>query len=445
MRTLGVLLGLTLAWAVEAAAVPSFTRQTGMSCNQCHITFGAPVPNFTFSGKLFRMNGYRLPVVAEKLEAGEEGALNGNRMALAIWPYLSLRYQSEIAAQSRAPGATEWGKVTSNPTSRLAIFPGGAFGDHFAVWAEMYLTPDGSATQQWGQGVFSYDEFDLRFTSRKDWGTVGLAFSNQGVREIGGFGPWPVGVTDYFNGGSFQGHAHPNRGTFSAYGFFGDLVFVTVGAGPGDDNLEWGRNSYQAQLAVAPWHSDTKELWVVSSLQFGQDGQLLVSSFVPSRDGTLTWRFLDNIAGVSATRPGGQPYVSSDMDRFMRSTTEIRYGFSNHGPHSMEVNGRVSLNHETYLDGAEATNHAVAGALRYAYDHTWGVDVVVDKAFRYRFQDGAGIVYDVPNDASYTTYLTYRPTMNMLLLLRYANSQRPALNAPVQTGRSSSVGVDLLF
>jgi hypothetical protein len=107
MRTLGVLFGLTVAWAGSAAAVPSFTRQTGMSCNQCHITFGAPVPNFTFTGKLFRMNGYRIPFVAEKIEAGKEGALNGKRMALAIWPYLSLRYQSEIAAQSRAPGATE--------------------------------------------------------------------------------------------------------------------------------------------------------------------------------------------------------------------------------------------------------------------------------------------------------------------------------------------------
>ena len=445
MRTIGVLLGLTVAWAAEAVAVPSFTRQTGMSCNQCHITYGAPVPNFTFTGKKFRMNGYRSPFVVEKIEAGEEGALTGKRLALAIWPYLSIRYQSELASQSRPPGSTEWGKVTSNPTSRLSIFPGGAFGDHFALWTELYVTPDGSATNQWGQGVVSYDEFDLRATSIKSWGSIGVAFSNQGVREVGGFGPWPAGVTDQFNGRTWRGWAHPNRGNLSLYGFFSDLVFVTVGAGPGDDDLEWGRNSYQAQLAVAPLHSDDNELWLVSSVQFGQDGLPLVTAYVPSKDGTLGWRYVDDIAGVSATRTGGQPYLSSDMDHFMRSTTEIRYGFTNHGPHSMEVNGRVSLNQETYLDGAEATNHAVAGALRYAYNHTWGIDVVVDKAFRYRFQDGAGTVYDVPTDASYTTYLSYRPTMNMLLSLRYANSQSPTLNAPVQTGRSWSLGVDLLF
>jgi hypothetical protein len=445
MRTLGVLLGLSLAWAVNAAAVPSFTRQTGMSCNQCHITYGAPVPNFTFTGKQFRMNGYRLPFVAEKIEVGEEGALNGKRLSLAIWPYLSVRYQSDLASQSRAPGATAWGKVTSNPTSRLSIFPGGAFGDHFALWTELYVTPDGSATNEWGQGVVSYDEFDLRATVIRDWGTVGLAFSNQGVREVGGFGPWPAGVTDQFNGRTWRGWAHPNRGTFSLYGFFDQKLFATVGAGPGDDNLEWGRNSFQAQLAFAPLNSDANELWLVSSVQFGDDGLPLVTTYVPSKDGELRWRYVDDVTGVSATRASGQPYRSNDMDHFVRSTTEIRYGFSNHGPHSMEVNGRVSLNQETYLDGAEATNHAVAGALRYAYNHTWGVDVVVDKAFRYRFQDGAGIVHDVPNDVSYTTYLSYRPTMNMLLMLRYANSQSPTLNTPVQTGRSWSLGVDLLF
>jgi hypothetical protein len=445
MRTLGVLLGLTLALAVDATAVPSFVRQTGMSCNQCHITYGAPVPNFTFTGKMFRMNGYRLPFNAEKIEAGEEGALNGNRLAMSIWPYLSVRYQSQLAAQSRAPGASEWGKVTSNPTSRLSIFPSGAFGDHFALWTELYVTPDGSTTNQWGQGIVSYDEFDLRATAMREWGTIGLAFSNQGVREVGGFGPWPAGVTDHFNGRTWRGWSHINRGTFSLYGFFGQKLFATVGAGPGDDNLEWGRNSYQAQVAYAPLNSDARELWFVSSVQFGDDGLPLVTTYVPSKDGELRWRYLDDVAGISDTRPSGAPYLSTDMDHFVRSTSEIRYGFTNHGAHSLEANARVSLNSETYRDGAEATNHAVGGALRYAYNHTWGVDVVVDKAFRYRFQDGTGITRDIPNDLSYITYLSYRPTMNMLLYFSFANSQSLNLAAPVLTGKSWSVTVDLLF
>ncbi|HEV8264062.1 MAG TPA: hypothetical protein VGQ06_03865, partial [Gemmatimonadales bacterium] len=65
MRRLAVALALVAVGALtlapsNAEAVPSFTRQTGMTCAQCHVMFGAPVPNFTFTGKKFRMNGYRV-------------------------------------------------------------------------------------------------------------------------------------------------------------------------------------------------------------------------------------------------------------------------------------------------------------------------------------------------------------------------------------------------
>ena len=445
MRVIGLLTVMGMVASTSAAAVPSFVRQTGLACNQCHITFGAPVPNFTFTGKKFRMNGYRLPYTSLKVEAGEEGALNGNRLAMSLWPYLSFRFQSTIAAQTKAPGSTQWSKVSSNPTSRFAIFPVGAFGDHFALWSELYETPDGSTTEQWGQGIVTFDEYDLRYSTSGDWGNVGLAFTNQSVLEVGGFGPWPVGVTGFFNGGTYRGWAHPNRGTFAAYGFFKDMLFATIGAGPGDDNLLWGRDSYQAQLAYAPWHTDHREMWVVSSLQFGQDGIPLTTVYQPSKDGTLSWRYLDNIFGVSATRPSGQPYLSRDMKHFVRSTSEVRYGFSNHGPHSLEADARLSINKEKYLDGADATDNAVGGAIRYAYNHTWGVDAVLDKPFRYRFTDHLGTEHDVTNDVAYTTYLSYRPAMNLLVSFSYANAQRYSIGAIVPNGQNWSMIVDFLF
>src|SRR5512141_1793594 len=88
--------------ATNASAVPSFARQTGMVCVQCHVSFGGPVPNFTFTGKKFRMNGYRMPYVAEKIEAGEPGTASGHRLAIPLIPYLSFRYQSVFAQQSKA-------------------------------------------------------------------------------------------------------------------------------------------------------------------------------------------------------------------------------------------------------------------------------------------------------------------------------------------------------
>jgi hypothetical protein len=67
---------------VASARVPSYVRQTGLVCNQCHVTW-TPTPDLTFTAVKFRMNGYRTPWVAEKIEAGQEGALGGRRLRWA--------------------------------------------------------------------------------------------------------------------------------------------------------------------------------------------------------------------------------------------------------------------------------------------------------------------------------------------------------------------------
>src|SRR5688500_12127237 len=93
-----------LAVATSGNAMPSFVRQTGLTCNQCHMSVG-PTPDFTFTGKKFRLNGYRAPYVAEKIEAGEEGALNGKRMMMGIQNIISFRFGQQFLAQSKAASA----------------------------------------------------------------------------------------------------------------------------------------------------------------------------------------------------------------------------------------------------------------------------------------------------------------------------------------------------
>ncbi len=57
LKLLGILLsvvGFILPLADNAHAVPSFKRQTGMSCNACHTTF----PELTSFGRAFKLGGY---------------------------------------------------------------------------------------------------------------------------------------------------------------------------------------------------------------------------------------------------------------------------------------------------------------------------------------------------------------------------------------------------
>jgi hypothetical protein len=436
-----------LAVTTDAQAVPSFTRQTGLTCNQCHVSFGGPVPNFTWTGKLFRINGYRMPFIADKIEAGEVGAINGKRLALPLIPYISFRYQSTFASQSRRPGADEASSISSNPTSRLSIFPGGAFGDNLGVWIELYLTPDGSATGEWTQGVFSFDEYDLRFTKMNDNSTIGLSFSNQSIREIAGFGPWPVGMTSFMNRAGFRGWSHTSRAVFYLYGFFSERLLAVVGAGPGEDNFDWQDQFFQGQLAYAFANTDHQEAWLMGSLQAGNDGIPVITNISPSRDGLLSWSYRDAVSGISGTRddPDLGPYLSSDLGDYVRFLGEARYGFIDRGPNSVEFAVRGTYTTEDYADNAEVQINTIGAAVRYVYDRTWGFDAVTETNLTYDFTDSSGNLTAVDVPQSYTAYLSFRPAMNAMIALRYGNSRSLSLASDGLTGWAWSLNIDYLF
>jgi hypothetical protein len=448
MRRLVVALGIVALGAMtlapaKAEAVPSFTRQTGMTCAQCHVMFGAPVPNFTFTGKKFRMNGYRVPFVTERIEAGQEGALGGKRLNISLFPYISLRYQSVFAAQTKANGATTAGPITSNPTSRLAIFTGGPVGDYFGLWTEMYLTPDGSPTGEWTLGLFSFDEYDFRYTRMKNNNVFGVAFNNQGISEVSGFGPWPISVPQEHNRGGFAGWSHPNRGNFLAYAWLNDKLLVTGGASPGQNNLDWRRLAYLGQVAYAISNSDQKELWVNVMYRAGNDDIPIITNTVPNAG--RTWTYTSNVTGIDATRAVVGPYLSADLGKTSRLTAEVRYGFVDHGPHSMEAAVRMNMNKDNYRDNGAVTRNDFGGAVRYVYNRTYGIDLGAWKPTKYQFTDRLGAVTDIDTKVAYQSYFTFQPAMNMILSLAYANTQQQSLAAAPTTGWNWSLGVDFLF
>ncbi len=446
-RTLVVLAGLVALGAVTLSAsnraVPSFVRQTGMTCAQCHVMFGAPVPNFTFTGKKFRLNGYRVPFVTERIEAGEEGALSGKRLSISLFPYISLRYQSVFAAQSKSPGASSAGPITSNPTSRLAIFTGGPVADYFGLWTEMYLTPDGSPTGEWTLGLFSLDEFDLRFVKMSGNNTFGLAFNNQGITEISGFGPWPVSVPQELNRGGFGGWSHPNRGNLIAYAWLNDRILVSGGASPGQNNLDWDRLKYLGQVAYALKNSDEQELWLSLFASAGNDDIPIITSTTPNSQ--RTWTYRSNVGGIDALH-GSAPYLSDDLHKTARWMADLRYSFIDRGPHSMEIMGRVGMYKDDFNDQATVKRNDVGGSVRYVYNRTYGLDVGMWKPLTYEFTDNTGLKHDIKQPMSFSGYLSYQPAMNIITSLSYAKRYTTALDVdPVTGGYAWSLGIDFLF
>jgi hypothetical protein len=160
-----VALGVVAA-STASANVPSFTRQTGLTCNQCHMTW-TPTPDMTFTGIKFRVNGYRTPWVAEKIEAGEEGALNGRRLALSLTGYLTYHMRSNLFQQSKpasSPAVTEpdASPVASNPFSSLAWDWTGPITENVGIWTEWYSTQGSNGQVGNLLSLVRNDEYDVR-------------------------------------------------------------------------------------------------------------------------------------------------------------------------------------------------------------------------------------------------------------------------------------------
>src|SRR5256712_9451552 len=143
LRVTVALAALVMVAKVASARVPAFVRQTGLTCNQCHMSW-SNAPDFTFTGLKFRANGYRTPWVAEKVEAGEEGAVNGQRLVLTLGSMLSWHSRSIIVAQSKSasdPSLAEpsAGSPFTSPISTVAMHYSGPIGEHLGFWNEFYL------------------------------------------------------------------------------------------------------------------------------------------------------------------------------------------------------------------------------------------------------------------------------------------------------------------
>src|ERR1700719_799217 len=143
LRVAVVLGALAVVAQVAQARVPSFGRMTGYTCNQCHMTW-TPTQDFTFTGQKFRMNTYREPFIADKIEAGNEGALNGKRLVLGLQNYWTWHYRSNIVSQSKAasdpavpsPSASA---ISGNMFGSVGIDYTGPIGEHFGIWTEYYI------------------------------------------------------------------------------------------------------------------------------------------------------------------------------------------------------------------------------------------------------------------------------------------------------------------
>ncbi len=163
----GLLLCL-LVGIEKAYAIPSFSRQTGLSCNVCHSN----PPQLTAFGRDFKLKGYVLSDMTDLTKVGTSRNLLLSR-------YLPLSFEilvSNTAFQTIQPGTQN--NAAGFP-QQLSLILGGGFASHFGGLAHL--------SYKHADDHFGLDDIDLRYANQgqlagKDW-MYGILLSNTPTAE----------------------------------------------------------------------------------------------------------------------------------------------------------------------------------------------------------------------------------------------------------------------
>ncbi len=152
----------------HAYAVPSFARQTGLSCNVCHSN----PPELTAFGRDFKLQGYVLTNVTAKDRVG-----NSKDLLLSKYiPLSAMILVSNTAYEANQPASQN---NSAEFPQQLSLFLAGAFASHFGGLAQFTYTHQ--------DDHFGMDNTDLRYANHgklagKEW-LYGITLNNNPTVE----------------------------------------------------------------------------------------------------------------------------------------------------------------------------------------------------------------------------------------------------------------------
>jgi hypothetical protein len=226
---------------VKAHAVPSFARQTGMSCNACHTVW----PELNSFGRAFKLDGYTLSVRSPSEPYVPPVA------AMFQASYTSLNNNSGLLKDSVAPFASSDDSQVAkfNLPQQASIFYGGLIIDHLGAFAQ--VTYDGPGND------IALDNMDIRYartttlgekhlvygftlnnspTLQGDWNTVPVwrfPYASSAVAPTPAANPIIEGALDQQVGGigAYASWADWIYGSVSVYRTTNDGITRPLGAG----------------------------------------------------------------------------------------------------------------------------------------------------------------------------------------------------------------------
>ena len=133
---------------IHREVIPSFSRQTGLACNQCHTTF----PQLTAFGRRFKLNGYTLT----RLQVVEAGDTVNRSLKINLIPPVSAMVQASVTQTNKAQPGAQNGNVEL--PQQMSVFLGEEITPRVGTFLQFtYSAPD---------ATFGIDNADVRYANQ---------------------------------------------------------------------------------------------------------------------------------------------------------------------------------------------------------------------------------------------------------------------------------------
>ncbi len=253
----------------QVRALPSYARQTGLSCAVCHYSF----PDLTPFGRQFKLNGYTVTGMPS-IEATNDSDLTVRLKLLSTLP-LSVMFQSSFTHIAKDIAGLQNNSVDF--PQQLSLFYAGEVTPHIGTFIQM--TYDGQSVVM--------DNTDIRYSSQAMVGSKSLVYgltlnNNPTVQDL-----WQTTSAWSFPYATSDAMPTPAKSTIieslgqqvaglGAYTMFNNIVFAEFScyrsAQQGLDNPA-DSTSILAIKGVAPyWRLALQKIWGTNYIEIGTFG-----------------------------------------------------------------------------------------------------------------------------------------------------------------------------
>jgi hypothetical protein len=252
-----------------AEALPSFARQTGMSCTACHYSF----PELTPFGRQFKLNGYTMTMM-KTIDAKEDSDKITRLKLLSFLP-LSAMVQTSFTSMAKPVEGTQNNSIAF--PQQLSLFYAGQITPHIGTFIQ--TTYDGQS--------FGMDNAEIRYANQTSVGQksllYGLTLNNNPTVQDG----WNSTPAWGFPSGASESANTPAKSTIienlgmqvaglGAYSLFNNFLFTELtlyrsapqgAANPADLSSE------MTIKGVAPyWRVALQHAWESNYVELGTFG-----------------------------------------------------------------------------------------------------------------------------------------------------------------------------